>query len=110
MRLAVTSEHRVAVPVVFIGADEVPVYHANQFAVQNQGNEFFVTIGSLVPPILLGNEAEQREQVKQIPYVPIKVVARISMTRDHLAELVNALQETLTKHDQMNERPASHAD
>ena len=88
-----------AVPIVYIGSDEVPTHYANNFIVQHQQNEFFLTIGTLTPPILVGSPDEVREQAKQISYVPVRVQARIAMTRDRVAELIKVLTDNLATFD-----------
>ncbi len=86
--------------VAWIGADDVPVLFANQFVVQIDRGEVFVTIGQLVPPALLGTEEQRREQAAQIQYIPIKPVARIAMTPNRLTELISVLEITKQNHEQ----------
>ena len=96
---AAEEPESIAVPIVYVGADEVPVHYANSFIVQHQQNEFFLSIGTLTPPILIGSPDEVREQAKQISYVPVRVQARIAMTRDRLVELIGLLTENLATFD-----------
>jgi hypothetical protein len=95
-----SDEEPIQVPIVFIGADEIPVHYANQFVVQHEQNEFFLTVGTVTPPILLGSEEERLRQASQLSYIPIRVVARIAMTRDRLTELIGVLQANLKTFDE----------
>jgi hypothetical protein len=90
----------IRVPVVFIGAEDTPVQYANQFVVSHQQDEFILTVGQVTPPLLLGTEAEQREQAQQLAYVPVKTVARLAFTRARLVELMSVLQENLKRFDE----------
>jgi flagellar motor switch/type III secretory pathway protein FliN len=89
-----------AIPVLFIGVEDVPILFVNQFVISFQQEEFILSAGQLAPPILIGSEEEKREQAKQLSYVPIKVVARLGMTAARLSELVSLLQNQLRKYDE----------
>ena len=91
-------EHR-AIPTVWVGLDETQVSFANAFVCQFQPGEFVISIGQVVPPMLLGPPEAHREQLEAVDFVPITPIARIAVTRDRLVELINALQENLRNHD-----------
>lgn len=93
----------VSVPVVFVGVDELPILYANQFVVQLEGNDFILSAGQLTPPILLGSEDEQREQAKDITYVPVRIVARIAMNRERALQLATPLGTQLQRYDERQE-------
>lgn len=97
------GEDTITLPVVYIGAEDEPILFANQFVIQHEKNEFVLTVGQLQPPILLGSPEERKEQAKKLTYVPIKVVARFGLTRQRLAELIEALQINLQKYDEKQE-------
>jgi len=84
-----------SVPLAFIGADETPMLYANHFVIQNQQNEFILTVGQIAPPMLMGTDEEKAEQLEQVDYVPVKVVARIVVTETRLKELIDVLQTNL---------------
>ncbi len=90
----------IAVPVVFIGLEDVPILFVNQFVISFQQDEFILTMGQLAPPVLLGSEEEQREQAAQLSYVPVKVVGRVGMNRLRMGELVSLLQTQLQRYDE----------
>lgn len=93
------QEAGIPVPIVYVGAEDVPVLLANQFVIQHEQNEFVLTLGQVTPPILLGTLEERREQAQKLAYVPVKVVARVAFTRERLVELIEVLQEHLRKYD-----------
>ena len=90
---------RFELPIVFTGVEDVPIYFANHFVVQHQGDEFFIIVGQVTPPILLGTVDDQRRQASQLTHVPVNVVARIGMNKHRLTELVKILQENLATRD-----------
>lgn len=84
-----------SVPLAIIGGDETPMLYANHFVIQNQQNEFILTAGQIAPPMLMGTDEEKAEQLEQVDYVPVKVVARIVVTETRLKELIDVLQTNL---------------
>jgi len=86
------EEEFIEVPLVIIGTEDTPIYLANQFVVQHEQKEFIITFGQYSPPLLLGSPEEKREAAKRIPYVPIKVVARVGLTPERMEELIKVLQ------------------
>ena len=92
----------IAVPVVWLGADEAPVKFANAFLAVVQPNEIFLTIGSYTPPPIVGATVEERaEMARKVAVVPIKPIARVGMTPARLNELIGVLQEALRNYEQM---------
>lgn len=97
------EQNQVALPIVYVGAEDVPILFANQFVIQHSQQEFFLTVGPLQPPILLGKPEEVQEQVKRLGYVPVKVVARLALTEQRLRELIKVLEAHLTRFDEARE-------
>ena len=93
------DEAPITLPLVYIGAEEVPTLYANQFVIQYDRGDFILLMGQVSPPILLGSDEEQRAQAKQVGYVPVKVVGRYAMSRDRVAELVQLLATSLNRVD-----------
>ncbi len=91
------------VPLTWIGAEDLPVSFANMFVgqVQPEENVFYLTIGQMVPPVLVGTPQEKAEQLKQIAYIPVKPIARLALTRPRLQELAALLQLNLDQYDQV---------
>jgi flagellar motor switch/type III secretory pathway protein FliN len=99
MEAAMTEPEFMPLPLVYVGIDDVPILYANQFIVQHQQDEFIISVGQVSPPVLLGDEAEQREQAARLSYVPVRVVARLGLTRQRLAELITVLETNLEHFD-----------
>ena len=97
------EQDAITLPVTYLGLEDVPILFANQFVIQHEKNEFVLTVGQLQPPILLGSPEERMEQAKKLTYVPIKVVARFGLTRQRLAELIEAFQSNLKIYDEKQE-------
>jgi hypothetical protein len=85
----------VEVPASWIGAEALPVEFANAFVGVVGPNAVFVTIGSMVPPSIVGATVEEREaQARSIAYVPIRPIARLALAPQGLEELISTLEET----------------
>lgn len=78
---------------------EGPAAFANQFIIQHQRNEFFLTIGQLIPPAILGDAEEKARQLAELNYIPVKLLGKMAFTRDRMVELIALLQENLENHD-----------
>ena len=96
-------DNSVEVPLSWVGVDEKPIYAANHFLSQVVGGGFFVTFGVASPPVLLGTLDYKREQAKKIPFVPVRTLSRIALTRQGMKELIAVLQLNL-KHFEEAER------
>lgn len=65
--------------------------------VQHEQKEFIITFCQYSPPLALGPPQAQLEQVKAMPYVPVKIVARVALTPERMAELIKSLQDNYAK-------------
>jgi hypothetical protein len=63
--------------------DETPILFANEFLIQHQPDEFFVTIG----------------QASGLAPTPVYTIARVALTRHRLTELISLLEHRLAEHD-----------
>jgi len=88
------------VPLVFVGAEDVPVLLGNNFIIQHQQDEFILSVGQFTPPILVGTLEERERVAKEITHLPVKIVARVAMTRQRLVELIEILQTNLKTFDE----------
>ena len=102
--MLVADQNPIALPLVFVGAEDVPILYANVFVAQFQQDELLLTVGQVAPPILLGDEGERREQAERLSYVPVKVMARLALTRDRMAELLGVIQDNLAAYDDSQEK------
>lgn len=99
----------VQIPLVWLGTEDVPILSVNQFIGQvGWSGEVFLTFGQMTPPPLLGTPEQQAEQASQVAYVPVTPVARFSLTREYLVQVIDAMQQTLVNYDQA--RPAERGD
>jgi hypothetical protein len=87
----------VEIPITFVGAEEIPMLAANSFVIQRQADEYMLTLGHIMPPLFVGTPIEQARQAAQLPFVPVQVLGRYSLTRQRLEELVTTLQDNLKK-------------
>ncbi len=93
---------RIEVPIVWVGTDEVPVVLANNFFIQfvaPDQDEFVLTVGTIVPPALLGTPEQMAEQARQVSFVPVRAVARLGLTRQRVVELSQVLQTILDQYN-----------
>lgn len=94
-------------PIAWIGSEELPVTLVNQFLGQvGTQDEVILIFGQITPPILLGTPEQQQEQAKEIPFVPVKPVARLGLTKAGLDQLVEVLQQTQSNYDQAQRQKA----
>ena len=91
------SEEQIELPFFFIGAEDVQIVLSNLQVIQHVQQEFIITFGQFSPPIVMGSPEEQKEQVKSKPYLPVKTVARVAMSPERVANLIEALQSNLGK-------------
>ena len=100
-----SDEGSLTVPAVWVGADELPVQFLNQFLGIVAPNEIFLTLGTIVPPAIMGETmAERGEYAQRITYVPVKPIVRLGMTPQRLEEFIRVLQDTLKNHNTMMEQ------
>ena len=100
--MAQQSADRIEVPLSWVGVDGVAVLPANQFFFvdSDQSEEVIFSIGHVVPPPLSGSPEELRRQIGDIEFIPVKTIARLSMTRavaDQLRTTINLHMEKLEK-------------
>jgi len=93
----------IQVPLVWVGAEDVPILYANTFISQfDQSGGFIVTAGQMNPPALIGTPDEMRAQAEQVTFVPVRVAARLALTQSKMLELVQVLQLNLEQFESMN--------
>jgi hypothetical protein len=91
-----------AVRLLWIDLDETPIYSSDQAIAQIDRDRIVLTFGSASPPIIIGDTVEERRQsAENIGYVPVRVIAKVAMTRDRLADSVRVLTEILNTFDKM---------
>ena len=99
----------VAVPVAWVGPEDVPILAANAFVSQYDPqtlDALILTIGQLTPPAIMGATPEEREeQARQVTYVHVKPIVRLGLTIARARELIATLQANL---DQLEEAIKLH--
>jgi len=93
----------IAIPVLWEGLDSAEISFVNQMIVQlgppgNEG-EFVVTLGQLHPPVLMGGEEENKARLKALPYVTVRVVAKVGMPVARVRELRDLLTRMLDTYE-----------
>ncbi len=95
----------VGIPVAWIGLDEAEIAFANQILFQmgdpEHLGEFTLTFGQLHSPALIGPSPEDnRKRLESLPYVPVKVVAKLALSEVRVRELVELLVLILKSYDE----------
>jgi hypothetical protein len=94
----------VAVPVAWLGVEEVPILLATAFVSQFDPvtlDSLTLTVGQVTMPAIMGNsDKERQEQIERIAYVPIRPIVRLGLTPARARELIATLQANL---DQLEE-------
>lgn len=85
-----------AVPILFEGADEVPIKHANCFFVVHTDDEFFITFAQAHPPYKLKISKEEVEELQRTG-LKSRVIARIMISPVKMKEFLDALNENYDK-------------
>lgn len=80
-------------PFMVIGAEDTLIVFSNMQIVQHEEQEFILTFAQYSPPLILASGKEREERLKQMPYIPVKVVARIGITPPRMKRLIEALQK-----------------
>jgi hypothetical protein len=89
------NEEPVAVPISWVGLDEAPIAFSNQAMAQlDDRGDVILTFGVASPPVIFGTDAERMEQMRAVPFIAVRPVARVAMGRNRLVDLIRALQET----------------
>lgn len=84
------------VGVRWVGLDDMPIYLANQFVIQNVQTEFILTFGHATGPLFLTTPT--KEELEKIESVDVKPLFRVGMTADRLIELIGILEMNLRKY------------
>ena len=90
---------KVAVPLLWVGADELPVLAANQLITQVDGDYIYLHFGHATPPVILGDAEQRQEQLEQLEYVPVRPIVRLAVSRRHLGEVIELLQGAAENYD-----------
>jgi hypothetical protein len=99
-----TPEDAIRLPVVWVGAEELPVHFLNQYLAVVAHGEIFLTLGTLMPPAIMGETmAERRSQAESIGFLQVKPIVRLGFTPERLKELIEVLQQTVANYERQQE-------
>lgn len=106
--MAAQPDEGIAIPILWEGLDSADITFVNQMIVQlgppgNEG-EFIVTLGQLHPPVLMGGEDANRAKLEELPYVTVRVVAKVAMPVSRVRELRDLLARMLDNYEQVTGR------
>ncbi len=108
--MAEDTNQGVQLSVVWSGTEDVPIALVNQFLGQvGLQDEVILTFGQLTPPALLGTLEQQQEQVKEMPFLVVKPVARLGLTKTGLDQLVDVLQQTQRNYEEAQRQNTQQA-
>jgi hypothetical protein len=94
LRMGQQFPEQVQVPLSWVGIDELPVVFVNQMLGQlDDRGDVLLTLGQTTPPALVGDPQEVYAQAQRLAYVPVKPVARVTLSRPRLFELIGVLQQ-----------------
>ena len=86
----------VTVQLTWVGTEEVPVVFVNQMMGQlDDRADIILSFGQMTPPALIGTPEQMAAQAHRLAYVPVKPVARFSMSRSRVVDLINVLNQVL---------------
>jgi hypothetical protein len=108
--LAEETRQEVQLPIVWSGNEDVTIVLANQFLGQvGLQDEVVLTFGQVTPPALIGTPEQQREQAKDVPFLAVKPVVRVGLTKEGLDQLIGVLNKTRSNYEQLQEAKAEQA-
>ena len=97
----------VALPLVWIGAEETDITFVNSIAVQPQGDEVIILFGQQSPPLLFGEPADIAKKARELKHVPVKMAIRLGTTRARLAEFADVLQRSVAAMEEFDKVTAA---
>lgn len=91
------------VQVAWVGLEESTPAATNMFIsqVDSRGESVILTFGFTSPPILSGTPQQNAQTLRELPFVQARPVARVTVTRSLLKEVVAALQTSDTQLEQV---------
>ena len=82
------------VPIKWVDEDNLHTLAANQFVLTTgtPWDEVILSVGQVSPPVLIGTPEEQLTQVKELDFLPVRMLARFSIptsVAEGLRDLLN---------------------
>jgi hypothetical protein len=66
---------------------------ANQFLIQSDGHDFYLTVGYAAPPAVIGTPEEQAAELGRLDAIQVSIVARLVVSRSRLRQLRELLNQ-----------------
>ena len=77
----------IEVPLVYSGSIDEPIPLLNHFSMAVSGPEFFLILGQVSPPPLVGSPEQQFVQARQLAHVTVKILGRYALSFERAVEL-----------------------
>ena len=92
----------VEVPLSWMGLDTIDTLVANEFLITPDAHDdlLYLTIGLVSPPVFIGSDEEQMEQLRDLRYVTARPLGRFALTRQRARRLAELLNESLARDSQ----------
>jgi hypothetical protein len=87
------TRRSISIPIEWQGLDEAPTLFVNNFLIQNTGDEFFLTLCEVRPPLALSDEARTN-----IEKVISRALVRIALPPARLQQLIVLLTGHLNEY------------
>ncbi len=95
----------ISIPLLWEGLDGAEISFVNQMLVQlgppGHEGEFIMSLGQLHPPVLMGSEEENRATLAALPFVTIRVVAKVGLPVARVRELRDLLTRMLEQYERV---------
>ena len=91
----------VEVPLVWTGLDALDTFAANEFLITPDAHDdlMYLTVGLVSPPVFMGSEEEQMQQLRDLRYVTVRPLGRFALTHERARRLAELLNESLARYD-----------
>jgi hypothetical protein len=100
--MAEDQPERVEIRAVWVGVEDLPIVFVNQSIGQvDDRGDIILTFGQATPPIILGTPEQQRQQLQDVPFIQVRPVSRLTLSRPRAEEVVRMLQQTLENQQRM---------
>lgn len=92
-------QESVEVPLVWAGLDGLATLTANEFLITPDAHDdlLHLTVGLVSPPVLMGSDDEQMQQLRDLRYVTVRGLGRFALTRERAQRLADLLNESLAR-------------
>lgn len=84
----------VQIPATWVGVEDIPIPFVNNVLVQvDDVGDLIIAFGQTTPPALTATTPEENAiALERIAFIPVRPVARISMSRTRLDQTITTLQ------------------